>query len=93
MTNDTHVKSSLVTHAYKVVRTHAHEISVWKILSILLNSHAPHCGELNGGVRYDLATLVFKNGEQLEYFYSIIFRLQRENIFSGETVSPTRLVL
>ena len=63
--------------AYKVVSTHAHEISVWKILSILLHSHAPHCGELNGGVKSDLSTLAFKNGEQLEYFHSRIIKLQQ----------------
>ena len=32
------------------------------------------------------------NGEQLEYFHSKILILQQEIIFSGETLSPTRLL-
>ena len=47
---------------------------------------------MNGDVQYDLATLEFKNGEQLEYFHSRIIRLQQETILSGDTVSPTRLL-
>ena len=77
MTNDTCVKSSMTYQAYKVVITRAHEISGWEILSILIHSCAPHIGGINGDVMYDLATLVFKNGEQLEYFHSIIIRLQQ----------------
>ena len=37
MTNDTSVKSSMAPQAYKVVSTHAHEISGWTILSRLLH--------------------------------------------------------
>ena len=33
------------------------------------------------------------NGEQLEDFHSRILRLQQEIMISGETVSPTRLLL
>ena len=47
---------------------------------------------MNGDVQYDLATLEFKNGEQLEDFHSIILRLQQEINLYGETVSPTRLI-
>ena len=48
---------------------------------------------MNGDVQYDLATLDFKNGEQLEDFHSRILRLQEEIMLSGEKFSPTRLLL
>ena len=76
MANDTCVKSSMATKAYKVVSTHAHEISGWKIISRLLHSRSPRIGGINGDVQSDLATLVFKNGEKLEDLHSIIIRLQ-----------------
>ena len=91
MTNDTCVKPSMVPQSYKVVITHAHDISVWTILSRLIHSCAPHLVGMNGDVQSDLATLAFKNGEQLEYFHIRILRLQQEIILSGEIVSPTRL--
>ena len=47
---------------------------------------------MNGDVKADLATLAFKNGEQLEDFNSRIIRLQQEIMLSGEIVSPTRLI-
>ena len=47
---------------------------------------------MNGDVQSDLATLAFKNGEQLEDFHSRILRLQQEIMLSGEIVSPTRLL-
>ena len=56
------------SQAYKVVSTHAHEISGWKILYIIIHSLAPHLGGVNGDVQSDIATLAFKNGEQIEYF-------------------------
>ena len=92
MTNDTCVKSSMAPQAYKVVSTHAHEIPGWTILSRLLHSCAPHLGGMNGDVQYYLATLNFKNGEQLEDFHSRILRLQQEIMLSGEIDSPTRLM-
>ena len=78
--------------AYKIVSTRAREISVCSLLSRLIHSRAPFLGGMNGDVNSDLSTLAFNNGEQLEYFHSIIIRLQQEIIFSGETVSPTRLL-
>ena len=60
---------------YKIVSTCAHEISGWIILFILIPSSAPHIGDINGDVHSDLVTLEFNNGEQLEYFHSIIPRL------------------
>ena len=62
---------------YKVVNTHAREISGWKILFGIIHAHAPHLGGINGDVNYDLATLAFNNREQLEYFHRIIIRLQK----------------
>ena len=47
---------------------------------------------MNGDVQSDLATLTFKNGEQLENVHSTILRLQQENMLSGEIVSRTRLL-
>ena len=64
--------------AYKVVNTHAHEISGWKILSRLLHTHAPHVGGMNGDVKFDLATLELNDEEKLEYFHIKIIRLQKE---------------
>ena len=78
--------------AYKAVITHAHEISVCNIIFRILHSRATRLGGINGDIQYDLSTLDFKNGEQLEYFHSRILRLQQENILSGEIVSPTRLI-
>ena len=92
MTNDTCVKSSMSPQAYKVVNTDAHEISGWKILSRLLHSRALHLGGTNGDVQSCIYTLAFNNGEQLEYFHSLIIRLQQEIKLSGETVSSTRLI-
>ena len=83
----------MAPQACKIVSTPAHEISGWTILSRLIHSHAPHIGGMNGDVQYDLATLAFSNGEQLEYFHSRILRLQQEIMLSGEIVSPTRLLL
>ena len=65
----------MATQAYKVVNTRAHEISGWKIISRLIHARAPNLGGINGDVQSDLATLAFKNGEQLEYFHIIILRL------------------
>ena len=83
MTNDTCVKPSMTPKAYKVVSTHAHEISGWTILSRLLHSRGPHLGGINGDVQSDLATLAFKNGEQLEDFHSRILRLQQVIMLFG----------
>ena len=83
MTNDTCVKSSMAPQAYKVVSTHAHEISGWTILSRLLHSRAPRLGGMNGDVQYDLATLALKNVEQIKYFHSSIIRLQQEIMLTG----------
>ena len=47
---------------------------------------------MNGNVQSDLATLAFRNGEQLEDFHSRILRLQLEIMLSGEIVSPTKLL-
>ena len=73
----------MAPQAYKFFSTHAHEISGWTILSRLLHSRAPHPGRMNGDVQYDLVTLAFKNGEQLEDFHGRIFWLQQETMFSG----------
>ena len=82
MTNDTSVKSSMAPQAYKIVSTHAHEISGWTILSGLLHLRSPHLGGMNGDVQSDLATLAFENGEQLEDFHSSILRLKQEIMLS-----------
>ena len=62
MTNDNCVKYSMAPQSYKAVSTHAHEISVWTILSRLIHSSAPHLGGMNDDVQYDIATLAFNNG-------------------------------
>ena len=56
----------MAPQVYKVVSTNDNEISGWTILSRLIHSRAHHLGGMNGDVQYDLATLAFKNGEQLE---------------------------
>ena len=81
-----------MTRAYKIVSTHDHEILGFKILSRIIHSHSPHIGGVNDDVWSDLSTPEFKNREQLEYFHSIILRLQQEFILSEETVSTTRLI-
>ena len=48
---------------------------------------------MNGYVQSDLATLDFKNGEQIEDFHIRIIRLQQEIMLYGEIVYPTRLLL
>ena len=82
----------MAPQAYKVVSTHAYEISGCTILSRLLHSRAPHIGEMNGDVQSDIASLAFRNGEQLEDFHSRILRLQHEIMLSGVIVSLTRLI-
>ena len=49
--NDTCVKYYMAPQAYKVVNTHAHEISGWKILSRLLHMHDHHLRGINGDVQ------------------------------------------
>ena len=78
MTNETYVKSSIEPQAYKIVSTHAHEISGWKILSRLFHSRPSHIGGMNGDFQSDLATLAFKNGEQLEYFIAELSDFNRK---------------
>ena len=68
---------------YKFFSTHAHEISGWNILIILLHSRAPHLVGMNGVVQFDIATLAFNNGEQLEYFHGRILIIQQEIMLSG----------
>ena len=82
----------MAPQSYKMFSTHAYEISGWNILSRILHSRDPHLGGMNGDVQSDLATLAFKNGEQLEYFHSRILRIQQEIMLSGEIVSPTILL-
>ena len=82
----------MAPQAYKIVSTHYHEISGWTILSRLLHSRTPHIGGINGDGQSYLATLAFRNGEQLEDFHSRILRLEQEIILSGEIFSPTRII-
>ena len=49
----------MLPQAYKIVNTHAHEISGWKIISRLLHMQAPNIGVMNGDVKSDLSTLEF----------------------------------
>ena len=77
LTNFTRVKYSVAPQPYKVVKTHYHEISGWKILSRLLHASNPNLGYMNGDVQYGLAPMEFKNGENLEDFHSKIIRLQQ----------------
>ena len=79
--------------AYNFFSTQAHEISGYTILSRILHSRDSHLGGMNSDVQYDLATLAFNNGEQLEGFHSRIIILQQEIIVSGDIVSPTRILL
>ena len=83
MTNYTCVKPPMAPQAYKIVSTHAHETLGWIILYRLLHSRAPHLGGMNGEIQSDLATLAFRNGEQLDDFHNRIFRLQQEIMLSG----------
>ena len=82
----------MAPQAYKVINTHANEISVWISLSNLIHTRTPYIGGMNGDVQSVLATLVFKNREKIEYFHSIILILRQEIVLSGETVYPTRLL-
>ena len=77
------VKYSTELQSYKVLNTHAHEISGCKILSVLLHVRVTDLEVMNGGVQSDLATLAFKYGEQLDDFHRIIIRLQQEIILYG----------
>ena len=80
----------MAPESYKVVITHAHRISGWTIIFQLIHSRGPHHEGMNGDVHSFLATLAFKNIEQLEDFHSRTIRIQQKIILSGETVSPTR---
>ena len=77
MTNYTCVKFCMAPQAYKIFSTHAHEISGWNILSIILHSCAPQLGGMHGDVKSDLATLAFKNWEQPEDFHIRILKIQQ----------------
>ena len=82
----------MTPHSYKIVSTHAHEISGWTILFILLHSCAPNIVDMDNYVQSNLASMSFKNGEKLEDFHNRILRLQQEIILSGENKSPKRLI-
>ena len=62
LTIDTCVKTSMAYQAYKVFNSHAHEISLWIILSRLLHERTPHLGGMNGDIQSYLANLALKNG-------------------------------
>ena len=62
LTNYTCVKSSMANQAYKVVKTHAQEISVWTIIYIIIHVRAPILGRINCGIQYELSNLAFNNG-------------------------------
>ena len=66
--------------AYKVVKTHAHEIPGWKITSRLIYVYGPNIIGTNGDVQYDLSTLALSNGEQLEGVNITILILHQEII-------------
>ena len=68
----------MAPQAYKVVNTHAHEISGCKFLSRLIRARAPFTVGMNCDFQSDLDTLAFNNGEQIEYFHIIILRLQQK---------------
>ena len=76
------IKYSMAFQAYKVVTAHSHKISGWTILSRLLHTRAPRLVWIIGGVQCDLATLAFKQGEQLDFFLGGILTLHQEiNVF------------
>ena len=64
--------------AYKVVNTHAHDISGCKIISRLIYARTTNIVGMNGGDQSDLSPLVFNNGEQHKDFHIIILRLQQK---------------
>ena len=82
----------MAPQAYKVVRTHDYLISGWTILSRLLLYRATHLGVIKGDIQSNLATLMFKNEEELLDFRSIILRVKEEFMLSVENFSPTRLI-
>ena len=47
---------------------------------------------MDGGVKYDLSTLEFKNREKLEDFHGRILILQQKIMFYGETVFHIKLL-
>ena len=62
------------------------------MLSIIIHVHAPHLGGIHVDVQYNLSTLEFNNGDQIECFHSRIIILQQQIILYKETFSPTRLI-
>ena len=77
LTNENRIKSSTEDQVYKVVTTHAHEISGCKIISILLHAQEPHLGVMDCDIHYELSTLELKQEEKLENFHIRILRLQQ----------------
>ena len=78
--------------AYKLITTHNHEVSGLSILSRIIHERAPRLEGINGGFKYDLYTLDFKQGEQMEEHHGRIIRLQQEVNLSGETASPKKFL-
>ena len=76
--NDTCVISSMAPQAYKVLNTHAHEISGCTIVSILIHSRAPHIGGMSGYVQSDLSTLTLQNREKLVDFIAELSYFNRK---------------
>ena len=83
LTNYNCVEYSITPQAYKVVNIHANEISGWTSLYRLLHAKDPHLGDMIGYVWYDIVTLAFNKGQQIEKFHSRILILQQEIILSG----------
>ena len=54
------------TWVYKLITAHDHEVLLCIILSRILHAREPHIGGRNGGVKSDLATLDFKQGNNLK---------------------------
>ena len=78
LTNDTSIKYSMETQDYKIVNTHAHEISWWEILSRLIHLHAPNFVGMNGNVQSDLTTPEFKIEKNLNIFISELSDFNRK---------------
>ena len=76
-----------ILHVNSVVTTHVNEISVCKILSIILYALAPHIGGMNGDVQSDIVTLEFKNGGELKIFIAYLSGLDKK------LTSPEKLSL
>ena len=68
----------MATQSYNISITHAHEMLKRSILYRIIHVKAPYLGDINGDLKSEFSTLLFKQGKKLEGFHGRILRIQKD---------------